>query len=225
MSTYLSLSRFTWLLIYTYIYQPICLSANKLVYLSICLPVSLSTAFSSFLAFFVFHLSIGFQQHIMFIYLIFFLSTCLIYFSSTCIPIYIYICLPFYLTFCLSISPSYYLPINLFICLPVFVFTFFSDYLSIFLFVDYSSKCSLTIDVMFCRCNCKPTYYGECNKKAISYNILPPIMSASIRSKFSFKYGKIQIHAKLPKGNWLYPSEYQGHIGKYIILSTLFFYF
>ncbi|XP_026462524.1 beta-1,3-glucan-binding protein-like [Ctenocephalides felis] len=54
-------------------------------------------------------------------------------------------------------------------------------------------------------CNCKPTYYGECNKKAISYNILPPVMSASIRSKFSFKYGKIQIHAKLPKGNWLYP--------------------
>ncbi|KAJ8944325.1 hypothetical protein NQ318_016132 [Aromia moschata] len=40
--------------------------------------------------------------------------------------------------------------------------------------------------------------------------ILPPIVSAQIttKNKFHFKYGKIEIRAKLPKGEWIYPELY-----------------
>lgn len=39
--------------------------------------------------------------------------------------------------------------------------------------------------------------------------ILPPVLSSRITSKgkFSFKYGKVEIKAKLPKGDWLYPGN------------------
>jgi beta-glucanase (GH16 family) len=39
-------------------------------------------------------------------------------------------------------------------------------------------------------------------------NIINPIQSASVRTvnSFSFKYGKIEIRAKLPKGDWLWPA-------------------
>lgn len=56
-------------------------------------------------------------------------------------------------------------------------------------------------------CGCRGTKLGECYGKAMTFNILQPVVSASVRSKFSFRYGKVQIRAKLPKGNWLYPCE------------------
>ncbi|XP_067003425.2 beta-1,3-glucan-binding protein [Anabrus simplex] len=47
----------------------------------------------------------------------------------------------------------------------------------------------------------------ECQQSASAFNILPPVLSARIKStqSFSFKYGEIEIRAKLPDGNWLYP--------------------
>ncbi|XP_055379153.1 gram-negative bacteria-binding protein 1-like [Condylostylus longicornis] len=47
----------------------------------------------------------------------------------------------------------------------------------------------------------------ECNRQAFAYRILPPIVSARIttKNKFSFKYGIVEIKAKLPKGDWLFP--------------------
>lgn len=38
--------------------------------------------------------------------------------------------------------------------------------------------------------------------------ILPPIQSARISTKetFNFKYGKVEVKAKLPKGKWLWPA-------------------
>ncbi|CAG9855841.1 unnamed protein product [Phyllotreta striolata] len=46
-----------------------------------------------------------------------------------------------------------------------------------------------------------------------SYNggfLLPPVVSAQIstKNKFSFKYGKVEIRAKLPAGDWIYPEIY-----------------
>lgn len=40
--------------------------------------------------------------------------------------------------------------------------------------------------------------------------ILPPVVSSQITTKqsFWFKYGKIEIRAKLPKGDWIYPELY-----------------
>lgn len=50
---------------------------------------------------------------------------------------------------------------------------------------------------------------SECVKSPLGWNILPPVLSAKITTKstFSFKYGVIEIKAKLPKGNWIYPGE------------------
>ncbi|XP_063910735.1 beta-1,3-glucan-binding protein-like [Zophobas morio] len=50
----------------------------------------------------------------------------------------------------------------------------------------------------------------DCSQRANIYLILPPVASAQIstKNKFSFKFGKIEIRAKLPKGDWIYPELY-----------------
>ncbi|XP_046665345.1 uncharacterized protein LOC124357515 isoform X2 [Homalodisca vitripennis] len=47
----------------------------------------------------------------------------------------------------------------------------------------------------------------ECELSAFSYNILPPVRSARIhtRNSFSFRYGIVQIRARLPAGDWIVP--------------------
>lgn len=47
----------------------------------------------------------------------------------------------------------------------------------------------------------------ECERQAGSKRILPPVVSAKFRSKkaFSFKFGRVDIRAKVPKGDWLFP--------------------
>ncbi|XP_015123674.1 beta-1,3-glucan-binding protein [Diachasma alloeum] len=47
----------------------------------------------------------------------------------------------------------------------------------------------------------------ECYRNATSYNILPPIISARLTTKntLNFRYGKIEVRAKFPKGDWLIP--------------------
>ncbi|EZA53410.1 beta-1,3-glucan-binding protein isoform X2 [Ooceraea biroi] len=54
---------------------------------------------------------------------------------------------------------------------------------------------------------CTSTVPAECTRRGISYNILPPIISARLTTKerFAFRYGKIEIRAKFPQGDWLYP--------------------
>lgn len=47
----------------------------------------------------------------------------------------------------------------------------------------------------------------ECTREARFSQILPPIVSARIRTKdsFSFRYGKVEVRAKMPRGDWLFP--------------------
>uniref|UniRef100_A0A1B6DCK0 WSC domain-containing protein n=1 Tax=Clastoptera arizonana TaxID=38151 RepID=A0A1B6DCK0_9HEMI len=47
----------------------------------------------------------------------------------------------------------------------------------------------------------------RCAKKAVSFSILPPIQTARLTTKnsFSFLYGKIEVLAKLPIGDWIVP--------------------
>lgn len=47
--------------------------------------------------------------------------------------------------------------------------------------------------------------YG-CARRATAGNVLNPVISARIDSKFSFLYGRIEVRAKLPVGNWLWPA-------------------
>ncbi|XP_063234625.1 beta-1,3-glucan-binding protein 1-like [Bacillus rossius redtenbacheri] len=48
---------------------------------------------------------------------------------------------------------------------------------------------------------------AECTKKAVGWDILPPVVSARLRTKdsFSFLYGRVEVRAKLPSGDWIYP--------------------
>lgn len=44
-----------------------------------------------------------------------------------------------------------------------------------------------------------------CSKEAVFHQILPPIMSAKLTTKNSlfFRYGELEIIAKLPSGDWI----------------------
>lgn len=58
------------------------------------------------------------------------------------------------------------------------------------------------------RCTAVESPEKECNiPQGSYYSIKPPVFSAQIhtRNSFSFKYGKIEVRAKLPKGDWLFP--------------------
>ncbi|XP_046492147.1 gram-negative bacteria-binding protein 1-2 isoform X2 [Neodiprion pinetum] len=48
---------------------------------------------------------------------------------------------------------------------------------------------------------------NECYKQAISYSILPPVASGLIdtQKSFNFQYGRVEVRAKLPQGDWIYP--------------------
>uniref|UniRef100_A0A6P7GA73 Beta-1,3-glucan-binding protein-like n=1 Tax=Diabrotica virgifera virgifera TaxID=50390 RepID=A0A6P7GA73_DIAVI len=50
----------------------------------------------------------------------------------------------------------------------------------------------------------------DCKRKYDAGFILPPIASAQLttKNKVAFKYGKIEVRAKLPKGDWIYPEIY-----------------
>lgn len=58
---------------------------------------------------------------------------------------------------------------------------------------------------------CTSTVTAECTRQALSYSILPPVISARLTTKerFVLRYGKIEIRAKFPQGDWLYPGNIQ----------------
>ncbi|XP_050690921.1 beta-1,3-glucan-binding protein-like [Eriocheir sinensis] len=51
------------------------------------------------------------------------------------------------------------------------------------------------------------SYYG-CSRVGTATNLVNPIMSARIRtlSDFAFKYGRMEVRAKMPRGDWLWPA-------------------
>ncbi|XP_031346733.1 beta-1,3-glucan-binding protein-like isoform X2 [Photinus pyralis] len=55
------------------------------------------------------------------------------------------------------------------------------------------------------RDGCTGTKETECFYEQRSSFLLPPVKSAKIVSKTSFKYGKVEIRAQLPRGDWIFP--------------------
>lgn len=55
------------------------------------------------------------------------------------------------------------------------------------------------------RDGCTGTESIECFYEHRSSFLLPPVKSAKIVSTTSFKYGKIEIRAQLPRGDWIFP--------------------
>ncbi|CAG4937642.1 unnamed protein product [Colias eurytheme] len=56
------------------------------------------------------------------------------------------------------------------------------------------------------RCT-NPQWYG-CERQGTPTNILNPIKSARLRTvnSFSFRYGRVEVRAKMPAGDWLWPA-------------------
>ncbi|XP_022117149.2 beta-1,3-glucan-binding protein [Pieris rapae] len=56
------------------------------------------------------------------------------------------------------------------------------------------------------RCT-NPQWYG-CERTGSPQNILNPIKSARLRTvdSFSFRYGRVEVRAKMPAGDWLWPA-------------------
>ncbi|XP_067647357.1 gram-negative bacteria-binding protein 1-like isoform X3 [Eurosta solidaginis] len=57
------------------------------------------------------------------------------------------------------------------------------------------------------RCTAYQNSEMECQRHPFGRVVLPPVVTARINTKhaFSFKYGRIEVRAKLPKGDWLFP--------------------
>lgn len=55
---------------------------------------------------------------------------------------------------------------------------------------------------------CTDASKSGCKRSGSQENILNPIKSARVRTinSFAFKYGKVEINAKMPSGDWLQPS-------------------
>ena len=47
---------------------------------------------------------------------------------------------------------------------------------------------------------------SECVKTATPQDVLPPVLSAKLKSKFAFTYGRLEVNAKLPQGLWEWPA-------------------
>jgi len=55
--------------------------------------------------------------------------------------------------------------------------------------------------------------YGECTQSAQygchregKYGILPPVMSGKVKSKPTIRYGSVEVRARIPKGDWIWPA-------------------
>ncbi|KOC61578.1 Beta-1,3-glucan-binding protein [Habropoda laboriosa] len=64
----------------------------------------------------------------------------------------------------------------------------------------------------------------DCKRTGLGAQILPPIISGRVNSQpsFTFLYGHVQIRAKLPRGDWIYPLISLEAREKYTENSSLF---
>lgn len=56
---------------------------------------------------------------------------------------------------------------------------------------------------------CTGNNYWGCERAGNPTNLVNPIQSARLRTvnSFAFKYGKIEVIAQMPKGDWLWPGN------------------
>lgn len=63
--------------------------------------------------------------------------------------------------------------------------------------------------VFACFCSCTNDQWFGCERTGTKTHIINPIRSARLRTadSFSFKYGRMEVIAKLPTGDWLWPGN------------------
>ena len=56
---------------------------------------------------------------------------------------------------------------------------------------------------------CTGNNWWGCERTGSATNILNPIQSARLRTvnSFAFKYGKLEVEAQMPKGDWIWPGN------------------
>lgn len=91
-------------------------------------------------------------------------------------------------------------------------------------FCEFHSIENLLIDPN--SCTVLLDYNQECRRKAEFARILPPIITSKFttRKSFSFKYGKVEIRAKLPNGDWLYPRRKMNFVS-FTLYNVMSFFF
>lgn len=53
---------------------------------------------------------------------------------------------------------------------------------------------------------CTDGQWWGCRREGRDGNVVNPIMSGKIRSNISFRYGRMEVVAKMPKGDWIWPA-------------------
>ena len=46
-----------------------------------------------------------------------------------------------------------------------------------------------------------------CDRTSFGNEILPPIMSGKITTNACIKYGRVNVRARIPKGDWIWPGK------------------
>ncbi|KAL3274974.1 hypothetical protein HHI36_019749 [Cryptolaemus montrouzieri] len=64
------------------------------------------------------------------------------------------------------------------------------------------------LGVLDLRNGCTSHRESDCYTYEDSGFILPPVISAKMKTNRNFKYGKVEVKAKLPGGDWIYPEIY-----------------
>lgn len=57
--------------------------------------------------------------------------------------------------------------------------------------------------------DCNDANPANCDRQAGGNKIINPVRSARLLTEksFSFKYGRVEVIAKIPEGDWLWPGE------------------
>lgn len=61
--------------------------------------------------------------------------------------------------------------------------------------------------LFFCTRCTNPSFWG-CERTGTPTNVINPIRSARVRTvnSFAFRYGRIEVQARIPSGDWLWPA-------------------
>lgn len=72
---------------------------------------------------------------------------------------------------------------------------------------DFNEERIRTGELILSGCKSPTNNEYECRRRAALSTILPPVVSAKLNTKnsFRFRYGRVEIRAKLPKGDWIFP--------------------
>lgn len=66
--------------------------------------------------------------------------------------------------------------------------------------------------------NCTDANPANCDRQAGGNTIINPVRSARLLTEqsFSFKYGRVELLAKIPEGDWLWPGKKHSTLNKMV---------